>query len=231
MNDQQDNQKEQQSGKRVANLSKDAKWRSFPKVPNLLQYVSSGAFFARVKIDRKLFRQSLKTNVWTTAKLRLVDFLKQHNESHGSLAAPKFTEAVDAYKRDLETNSAIKPQSKQYRLWCLQKIERSWPKLWDLRLDQITEEDCKEWAAKLNKDIACHYYNNTIGTLKQIIEAGLKLQKGHGGPRLENPAAELKRTRVTQKDLHLPEPAQFRELVKNVRMRSGGWGAPHRGFG
>ena len=123
----------------------------------MLQYVSSGVFFARVKIDRKLFRQSLKTNVWTTAKLRLVDFLKKHNESRGSLAAPKFTEAVEAYKRDLETNSALKPQSKRYRLWCLQKIERSWPKLWDLRLDQITEEACKEWGAKLNKDIACHY--------------------------------------------------------------------------
>ena len=224
MNEPQGAQTQQPSGKRGDKLSKDGKWRSFPKVPNLLQYVSSGVFFARIKIDGKLIRQSLKTDVWTTAKLRLLDFLKKHHESRGSMAAPKFTEAVEAYKRDLENNSSIKPQSKQYRLWCLLKIQRSWPQLWDLRLDEITEEECKEWAAKLNQEIACHYYNNTIGTLKQILDAGVKLHKDSGGPRLENPAAELKRTRVTQKELQLPEPSQFRELVKNVRMRSGGWG-------
>ena len=64
----------QLSGKRASNLSKDGQWRSFPKVPNLLQYVSSGMYFARTKTHGKLIRQSLKTDVWTTAKLRLVDF-------------------------------------------------------------------------------------------------------------------------------------------------------------
>ena len=224
MNEQQEKQTEQQLGKRLANLSKDGNWRSFPKVPNLLQYVSSGAFFARIKIDGKVIRRSLKTNTWTTAKLRLLDFQKKHHETRGSVVVPRFTAAVEAYKKDLEPDSSLKPQSKQYRLWCLQKIQRTWPTLWDLRLDQITEEECKGWATKLNKEIACHYYNNTIGTLRQIIAAGLKQHKDGGGTRLENPATELKRTRVTQKELQLPEPTQFRELVKNVRMRSGGWG-------
>jgi len=135
----QDTQAATISAKRIANLYKDAKWRSFPKVPNLLQYVSSCIYFARVKIDGKVIRQSLKTDVWTTAKLRLVDFLKKHHETRGAVVAPKFTEAVEAYKRDLETDSSMKPQSKRYRLWCLQKIQRTWPELWDLRLDQITE--------------------------------------------------------------------------------------------
>jgi integrase len=224
VNEPQDIQALQQTGKRLANLSKDCKWRSFPKVPNLLQYVSSGVFFARTKIDGKLIRQSLKTDVWTTAKLRLVDFLKKHQERRGLIAAPRFGEAVEAFKKNLENELSLKPQSKQYRLWCLQKLERTWPGLSDLRLDEITDEACKEWAAKLNTEIACHYYNNTIGTLKQIIEAGLKLYEASGGPRLDNPSAELKRTRVTQKDLQLPEASQFQELVKNVRMRSGGWG-------
>jgi len=41
---------------------------------------------------------------------------------------------------------------------------------------------------------------------------------------LENPAGELKRVRVTQKELRLPEPSDFRGLVENLRLRSGGWG-------
>ena len=128
------------------------------------------------------------------------------------------------FKKDLETNSAIKPQSKQYRLWCLQKIEKSWPSLAALRLDQIAEDACKEWAAKLQKAIACHYYNNTIGTLKQVIQAGIKKHKQNKGIPFENPAADLKRTKVKQKELQLPESSQFRDLVANIRKNSGGWG-------
>jgi hypothetical protein len=44
---------------RSQHLSNDGKWRYFPKVPNLLQYVSTGTYFARVKIKGKTIRQSL----------------------------------------------------------------------------------------------------------------------------------------------------------------------------
>jgi hypothetical protein len=65
------------SGKKNANrLSSDGKWRSFPRVPHLLQYVSSGTYFARIKIKGKLIRESLETTVGTIAQLKLVDFLK-----------------------------------------------------------------------------------------------------------------------------------------------------------
>ena len=43
-------------------LSKDGKWRSFPKVPGLMQYVSTGTYFARVRAQGKLFRQNLETS-------------------------------------------------------------------------------------------------------------------------------------------------------------------------
>ena len=50
---------------RSSKLSKDGKWRSFPKVPHLLQYVSSGQYFGRIKINGKVIRQTLETDVWT----------------------------------------------------------------------------------------------------------------------------------------------------------------------
>jgi hypothetical protein len=62
---------------RDASLSPDGKWRSFPKVPNLVQYVSTGTYFGRVKIKGKVFRESLNTTVFTSAKLRLGDFIKK----------------------------------------------------------------------------------------------------------------------------------------------------------
>jgi hypothetical protein len=49
------------TGKKSAfRLSKDGKWRSFSRVPHLLQYFSSGAYFARIKIRGKIIRQSLE---------------------------------------------------------------------------------------------------------------------------------------------------------------------------
>jgi len=154
--------------KRKEHLSKDGQWRSFPKVSHLLQYVSNSNYYGRIKVGGKIIRKSLKTDVWTTAKLRLTDFLKEHQQARCHLPPPMFTEAVDLFKRDLQSAAAIKPQSKGYRLGCLRKIELSWPELWKLRLDQITPQACKEWAAKLSNEIACHYYNNTIATLRPV---------------------------------------------------------------
>jgi hypothetical protein len=42
--------------KREENLSKDGKWRSFPKVPHLLQYITNGNYYGRIKISGKLIR-------------------------------------------------------------------------------------------------------------------------------------------------------------------------------
>lgn len=210
--------------KRDDNLSKDGKWRSFPKVPNLLQYVSNGVYYGRIKVNGKLIRESLQTKVWTTAKLKLTDFLKEKQEARGRIDAPLFSEAVEGFKKALNADTSLKPQSKQYRLWCLQKIEKTWPEVWELRLDQITETACKEWAAELNKAIACHYYNNTIGTLRQVLQIGIKSHRDNGGGTLQNPAEDLKRTKVTQKELQLPEASQFKKLVDNLRKGSGGWG-------
>jgi hypothetical protein len=194
--------------KREDHLSKNGKWRSFPKVPHLLQYVISGTYFGKVKINGKKIRQSLRTDVWSTAQLRLNDFLKQNRENRDRVEPPKFSEAVELFKKELEHDTTLKPQSKQYRLYCLTKLQRTWPELWELRINEITPEACKKWAAKLVREIACHYYNNMLGTLKQVLQTGIKAHKANGGGILESPAAELKKTRIKQKELRLPEPSQ-----------------------
>jgi hypothetical protein len=61
-------------------VSKDGQWRPFPKVPHLLQYVSNGNYYGRIEVGGKIIRESLKTGVWTTAKLRLTDLLKELQE-------------------------------------------------------------------------------------------------------------------------------------------------------
>jgi len=45
-------------------------------VPNLIQYVTTGTYSGRVDMEGKIFRESLGTDVFTTAKLLLGDWIK-----------------------------------------------------------------------------------------------------------------------------------------------------------
>ena len=171
-----------------------------------------------------VIRGSLKTTVWTTAKPSLTDFLKGHQEARSRVDPPRFSEAVVLFERDLESDTTIKPRSKEYRRLCQKKIQASQPELWRFRLDEITAQACKEWAAEPSKQIAGHYYNNTIATLRQVLQAGIRTHNENGGAPLGKPQAGLKRVRVKQKELQLPEPAHFRGLVENLRKGSGVWG-------
>ena len=87
--------------KRDEQLSRDGKGRSFPKVPNLLQYVSNGNYYGRIKVGGKTIRESLATHVWTKAKLRQHDILKKHQLPRVRLEDPYFRDAVEFYKQEL----------------------------------------------------------------------------------------------------------------------------------
>jgi integrase len=206
-------------------LSKDGKWRSFSRVPHLLQYASSSTYFARIKVQGKIIRQSLDTDVWSTAQLRLLDFLK---DKHGSIQSDgtqkvSFGEAADIYRKRVENDPAMKTRSKGYRFLCMRKIEATWPGLTKKFLGEIIEEDCREWAAGLQSELASQYFNNVVGTLRLIIDEGIKEQTKRGGSKLENPADELSRARIPQKVLKLPERDQFKTLVSRITNGSS-WG-------
>jgi hypothetical protein len=87
--------------KSAVRLSKDGKWRSFPRAPHLLQYVSTGTYFARIKIKGKIYRESLETTVWTDAQLKLVDFRKEKQtvKARKEKAKVLFSDATELYRK------------------------------------------------------------------------------------------------------------------------------------
>src|SRR5258707_725109 len=105
---------------RTHHFSKDGKWRNFPKVPNLLQYVRTGTYFARTKVEGKSIRLSLETDVFTTAKLRLSDKLKEIRKPRPVLGT--FGQARQQYERDLENEHTLKENTKRYRRFCLKAL-------------------------------------------------------------------------------------------------------------
>lgn len=197
------------------NLSPDGKWRSFPKVPNLLQYVSTGTYFGRVKIEGKIFRESLDADVFTTAKLKLPDWIKKKAKRAAKPVSGTFAEARALYEADLDNDHTIKETSKIYRRKCLKALLKSWPGIDELKPVKITEVECREWASRYAKNYSGSVFNNTLGTLRQIFErAGL----GHD----ENPALKVKRLGIKQKELQLPEGKQFDAIITTVETSGAG---------
>jgi hypothetical protein len=92
---------------REGRLSPDGKWRSFPKVPNLVQYVSTATYFGRVKIEGKIFRASLQTDVFTTAKLLLGGFIKKKQKGANRAISGTFSEARTSYETNLEADHPL----------------------------------------------------------------------------------------------------------------------------
>lgn len=117
--------------KRNDNLSTDGKWRSFPKVPNLLQYVVAGTYYARCKVQGKPVRVSLDTDVFNTAKLRLPDKLhklrkpKAHIGTFADGRIKYETETQKGYTTRKNRLVKLAPLSVTYRLRCIECLRRS----------------------------------------------------------------------------------------------------------
>jgi integrase len=194
---------------RDANLSPDGKWRSFPKVPNLVQYVSTGTYFGRVKIVGKTFRESLETDVFTTAKLRLGDFIKKKRKRAARPIAGTFAEARALYEAEVNADHTLKDGSKLYRRNTVKALLRTWPDLDNQAPAKVTETDCRAWAARFVEKHDAQFFNNTLSTLRHILE-----RSGIG--RDDNPAFTIKRLGVKPKELTLPEPGQFAALLREI---------------
>ena len=69
--------KPMQAGQNAAKTSNDWQKTSYA---NLIRYVPSGIYYARLRVKGKLIRKSLKTDVLSVGKLRLADFEKQERQ-------------------------------------------------------------------------------------------------------------------------------------------------------
>ncbi len=93
-------------------------WQKTPYA-NLVRYVPSGKYFARIRVGGKLIRQSLKTKVLPVAKLRLGDVEKvEWSNLEAQAALEQGNAAVQdlakLWRERLEADHSIKPRIKTY---------------------------------------------------------------------------------------------------------------------
>jgi integrase len=191
---------------------------------NLVRYVPSRQYFIRAKVNGKLIRESLETDVETVALLKLADRLKalRNQPTVKSAAKMTFGDAVEIFKADIEARSKLKPEhkkhlkplSKEYRLHTLAAIARTWPGVERIEIKRITDSECEKWAKRYGNEYSASRFNGTIQTLRGIFDAAMER-----GAIAVNPAASIEQYEVKQKELTLPTHTQFLKILEVMDQR------------
>jgi integrase len=201
--------------------AKQPAWES-TSIQNLFRYRPSGTYFARFKVGGRPIRQSLETTVFSVAKQRLPDKIREYRSRHESskaVAGGKMIvrDAVQVYLQKVQANTSLKPRSKDYREKTVDFIHRSWPSLFEMDVRKVSERDCENWLMRFQQHYAPSVVNNSIGTLRAVFDEAIIT-----GARFNNPAAGLARVKVRQKQLELPSREQFLRFVDEIRTAGAG---------
>ena len=74
-------------------------------------------------VDGKIYRESLKTTVFSVAKQKLPDYVKEELRKKRQSGAPaSFAEARKLFEQDLENDHALSESMKRYRRYCIKKL-------------------------------------------------------------------------------------------------------------
>ena len=165
----------------------------------------------------------MKTDTMSVAKLRLGDFHKKERQRADAQAAVSrgkmtFADALQTYRERLKGDHSLKQRSKNYREERITALLKSWSDLKQTDVSRISKTDCLTWAAEFGKDASPTAFNNTIGTLRMVLDVAIE-----SGARYDNPAIFIKRMKVRRKILQLPSQNQFVDLVAAIRNNDGGW--------
>ena len=193
---------------------------------NLIRYVPSGTYYARIRIRGKLLRKSLATDLISVAKLRLGDLEKterQAGESKESVADGRMTvgQAMDILRERVAGDPSLKPRTKEYYRERILALSKSWSDLPQLELRRITKSECLNWAARIGVKSSPTAFNHTIGILRAVFEIGVE-----SGARYDNPARFIKRVSERPKKLVLPDFTQFQKFVQEIEASGSGFSKP-----
>ena len=183
---------------------------------NLIRYVPSGIYFSRIRVRGKLIRRSLKTTSLAVAKLRLGDLEKverQRVEVQGAVQNGnlRFGDALAIFRGRLQKDASLKPRTKEFREERISALLKSWPGLEQTDIRKISKQDCLSWAAEYSTKASPPCVNTCVATLRMVIEVAIE-----AGARYDNPARFIKKLRVRQKELQLPNHDQFNKLVESI---------------
>jgi integrase len=209
------------------------KWER-TNVTNLLRNGQSGTYYARVKVNGKEKWRTLKTKVFSVAKLKLGD-VEREERAKGFVASaealPQGGETtverfINIYLARTKDDPALRPATKSRREIAVKAILKTWRDLPLRDARRITPKDCRQWAASalrngtgfvapkaktVRRGMSSSSFNKCVDTLRAIFEVAREY-----GITYQNPAEGLSKAGMRQKRLELPSVEQFHAIVRAV---------------
>jgi hypothetical protein len=186
-------------------------------VQHLYRREPIGIYYARLYAGGRNKWISLKTKVFSVAKLELLKHLQSHyavadaetRTRHGKATVG---DLASIYLQEVELQGGIKASTKEYRGKTVKYLFKSWRGLSAMAPARVTETQCRHWALEYRSKFSETLYNNTLDSLRHIFDLAISR-----GLISRNPAAVVEKVKVPQKKLELPSGDQFRRIVETIR--------------
>jgi integrase len=175
---------------------------------NLYRLESSSGYYALVKKGGKQFRRSLRTKDRKLADRRLKELKEKIGIlSVGDDSQADFKTVANQWLKSVQHTLA--PGTIEQRQIRIKNIA---PFFKGTTLRNISAVQCEQWAIRRGAKLASQTFVHELETLRAIFEYARK-----HGLILTNPAAAIKRPKVTFSQAVIPTRDQFVELVTQLR--------------
>lgn len=211
------------------------KWQK-SKVSNLYKEQESGWYYGRASVGGKEKWQSLRTKVFSTAKLRLADWLRDVRAVRGTGIGECSTcgDLRELYFAAVDA-SGVKDVSKRIRKDALNRVFRTWEGLAKLDPAKVSREDVDAWFARFLqcgsgfvppgsksvrrvRPLSASAVNKSIDSLRGMFALGVDRRL-----LTENPV-RLKHRKEKRKEYPLYNLEEFAAWVGAIRgNRQNGW--------
>lgn len=194
----------------VFRVSKNPDWARV--APCLYRNESNGKYKAIYKHAGKNVHRSLHTTNRSIADDKLRELMGKRSRLKVGGSKVLFGDLAQQYFDSVLKSKGLKKQSIRDREVNRKALYAAWPQLQTLKAGNIKRGDCEAWAARRCAQISAQRYNNELGTLKQVLAYAVR-----EGCNTENPAAGLRRLKITSKVPSIPSRQEVAAIVAHLR--------------
>jgi integrase len=189
--------------------SKASPWRKVPRTVGLYEWVSSGTYFACVRSDGKLHRESLQTKDLELAKRKLADLkrrLDRTDSRFGNVTLVAWLE--DTYFPTLRGAA----RTLLNKRCILDRIKGTWLAARTQPMRNLKPTDVERWLNEQYGQWSSDYYNLALALVRNALAQAV-LDRVIG----ESPASHLKYRRRKAPIRLTPTWSEFQAIVADVR--------------
>jgi integrase len=209
--------------------------RMVPTAVQNLYRCRDNIYYGRFKVSGHTRWVSLKTNVFSTAKLRLAEEMKTISGMREVGVDPDalsftFARLKEIYVRRYEADVEIAAKTKLGRAHALARIEKTWPEFMGMKPNKVTAVMISEWsnrvrteatfrrhkAKKVHRGYSADCVNQSLSAISRLLDIAVEYGVILRNPMKCAPSHLRLRHTVRAAKPNLPSSAKMRQLLEEL---------------